>query len=323
MTAILRDAPDVLLKQAALNCVDQISENFGKKDRTAIAKAAEVVSSEQCLGHADDRLCTLALLCLASMVEVLEQTIIPILPGALPRACEHLRKSLQKNIENEELHNAVYSFLSALLVHVPWIISGGYLDSILKLSFESSNADMGGLCDHNRRKALQLLAKQTNVKDLLVALEKDWTIAVTEGPQVSTLLPQNDSLLMRFQAVKESLDILSLAIAKQPKSMIVNNSSTLSSIFMRAFDSRRIQFSPRMEVSYEDEEVQATEMTISDVAIKMIYKMNDATFRPLFISLLEWASTGLPKSDKKGRRLRLTSLFTFLETFFSTLKVRA
>lgn len=129
-------------------------------------------------------------------------------------------------------------------------------------------------------------------------------------------------MLTHVQAVKEHLSVLSGAIEKQPKSVIVNNSSTLTGIFLRAFDLRRIQFSPRTEESYDNDEVEVAETAVNGVAIKMIYKMNDTTFRPLFTRLLQWASTSLPKSDKKGRRLRLTTLFTFLEAFFDTLKVR-
>lgn len=322
LTIIITKAPEVLLKLAALECVDQISERFGKKNIGAIADAAKVISSAQCLGHADNRLCTLALLCLTSMVEVLDQDILPILPEALPRAYEHLRKSIDEGIENERLHNAVYTFISALLMHVPWIITGGYLDSILKLSYESSNAEMGQSCDYSRKETLQLFAKQTNAKDLFLALERSWSAAVTEGPQVGTLCSVQDLMVTNdSQAVMECLDILSIAIEKQPKSSIVGNSTTLSGIFMGAFDLRRIVSTAQIENDYDDEEIEMVETAIGDVAIKMVYKLNDATFRPLFASLLEWASTGLPKRDKQGQRLRLTSLFAFLQIFFGGLKV--
>lgn len=52
----------------------------------------------------------------------------------------------------------------------------------------------------------------------------------------------------------------------------------------------------------------------------MIYKLNDATFRPIFSSLVEWATSGLPKKDKLGRALRLQTLYGFMVEFFSNLK---
>jgi U3 small nucleolar RNA-associated protein 10 len=56
------------------------------------------------------------------------------------------------------------------------------------------------------------------------------------------------------------------------------------------------------------------------VALKMIYKFNDAAFRPIFVRLMEWASSGLPKKDSAGRILRLQSVFAFLAVFFGNLK---
>jgi len=324
LTNVLAEAKEVLLKLAALECVDQISERFGKKNKRAVADAARVISGAQCLGHADNRLSTLATLCLASMAEILDQDIIPILPEALPRAYEHLRKSIKEGTEDQRLHNAVYTFISALLMHVPWIITGGNLDSILKLSYESSNADMGQLCDLSRRDSLQLLAKQTNAKDLFVALERSWASAIAEGLQVCILPAVSDVTMTNCsQAVKECLEVLSVAIEKQPNSVIVKNSSTLSGMFTKAFDLRRIVSTAQVDENYDDEVIQEVETATGTVAIKMIYKLNDATFRPLFTNLLEWASTGLPKSEKQGKILRLTSLFTFLQIFFSSLKVCA
>lgn len=51
----------------------------------------------------------------------------------------------------------------------------------------------------------------------------------------------------------------------------------------------------------------------------MIYKFNDATFRPIFSNLIEWASS-LPKKEKVGRALRLQSIYSFMAVFFDNLK---
>jgi U3 small nucleolar RNA-associated protein 10 len=62
------------------------------------------------------------------------------------------------------------------------------------------------------------------------------------------------------------------------------------------------------------------ETQVNEVAIKMIYKFNDATFRPIFSNLVEWASTSLPKKDEVGRNLRLHSIYGFMAVFFDNLK---
>lgn len=62
------------------------------------------------------------------------------------------------------------------------------------------------------------------------------------------------------------------------------------------------------------------EADVNEVAIKMIYKFNDATFRPIFSNLVEWAASSLPKKDKAGRNLRLQSIYGFMTVFFDNLK---
>lgn len=62
------------------------------------------------------------------------------------------------------------------------------------------------------------------------------------------------------------------------------------------------------------------ESIVNEVAIKMIYKFNDSTFRPIFAKLVEWASTSLPKKDRKGRTARLRSMYGFMEVFFDNLQ---
>ena len=91
---------------------------------------------------------------------------------------------------------------------------------------------------------------------------------------------------------------------------------------LKVFDLRRVQFCPRSDETYEEDEVEDVETHANDVAIKMIYKLNDTIFRPFFIELTEWATHGLPEKDKLGKMMRLTAFYKFLGTFFGTLKVR-
>lgn len=62
------------------------------------------------------------------------------------------------------------------------------------------------------------------------------------------------------------------------------------------------------------------EEAINDVGLKMVYKLNDAAFRPIFSQLVEWASSGLAKSDTVGVTLRQQSVYGFLYRFFDNLK---
>lgn len=130
---------------------------------------------------------------------------------------------------------------------------------------------------------------------------------------------------MRKQAVKEYLEILGLAIDNSPKSMIVKQAATLRDLLLRLFDLRRIQLTPPTEDSYSADEIEEVEDGINESAIAIVYKLNDATFRPLFSRILEWTSLSDLKQDKdtatKAILHRQTTWYRFLLKFFDTLKV--
>lgn len=101
--------------------------------------------------------------------------------------------------------------------------------------------------------------------------------------------------------------------------MVTKYSPVLSKIFQNAFDLRR-QWTAADDERFSIDAMSEIEADVNDVAIKMIYKFNDATFRPIFSNLVEWAASSLPKKDKLGRNLRLQSIYGFMALFFDNLK---
>ncbi|KFY45497.1 hypothetical protein V494_00917 [Pseudogymnoascus sp. VKM F-4513 (FW-928)] len=302
LTAIIRESGDILYKHIAVTCVDKIAEKYGKKDLDAVAVAAETIAGEKCLGQDDERLQVMSLLCLASLVDILREGIVSVLPIAIPAALKYMAKTVEEGGQNDKLHNAGYAFINALVEHLPYMISGSYLDTFLVISNKSAEAELEVEADESRIACLDLAAKQIEAKNMFTALQKNWPIAAECG----TI------------ALREFLDILSTAIDKHTKATVTKHSPILSTIFLSAFDLRR-QWT-ESEADINEDEISEIENLVNSVAIKMIYKFNDSTFRPIFANLLEWASTGLPKKDTTGRLLRLRSIFTFTTLFFTHLK---
>ncbi|KAG9232555.1 hypothetical protein BJ875DRAFT_74427 [Amylocarpus encephaloides] len=302
LTAIIRESKDTLYKHTAVACIDKISEKYGKKDLEAVSAAAETIASSHCLGQSDDRLRVMALLCLASLVEILREGVVSVLPSAIPKALEYMELSLEVESEAQQLHNAGYAFISALAQHLPYMISGAYLAKLLQISNVSSETDLGDDADESRIECLQLCAKQLDAKSLFTTLEKNWDSASSKGPI----------------AIREYVEILNIAIEKHPKTTVTKYAAILAKIFQNAFDLRRQQAA--LEDGFDIETVAELESEINEVTIKMVYKFNDATFRPIFANLVEWASSSLPKGDKTGKDLRLQSLYGFVTVFFDKLK---
>ena len=184
LTAIIRESSDILYKHTAVACVDKISEKYGKKDIEAVAAAAQTIASEHCLGQEDARLRVMALLCLASLVEILREGIIPVLSVAITKALDYIEQSLQEDEEDLKLHNAAYSFISALVHRLPYMISGAYLDKLLLTSYESAETELDEESDESRIQCLQLAAKQVDAKSMFGALAHSWDNAAQSGSLV-------------------------------------------------------------------------------------------------------------------------------------------
>lgn len=123
-----------------------------------------------------------------------------------------------------------------------------------------------------------------------------------------------------MKAILEFLDILGIAIGKHSKSAIAKNAALLSSIFLKTFDLRRRMYAAGKGGELVDRQVAKVEDVVNEKALQMVYKLNDAAFRPVFVQMVEWAASGLPKKDQAGRVRRQLSVFGFLQFFFGQLK---
>lgn len=103
--------------------------------------------------------------------------------------------------------------------------------------------------------------------------------------------------------------------------MIIKYSETLGWLFLKMFDLRHIQLSPPTEDSYTAKEIEEVEAEVNEAAIAMIYKLNDATFRPLFMRISDWTNATMSKKEGESRLHRQTTWYGFLMQFFQTLKV--
>ena len=184
LSDLIVKSPDRLLQLSALTCIDRISEIYGRKNTAIIEAAMTVVSGEFCLGSTDKELEVAGLLCLSTSVEVLGDEFTSHLPGTLKTTLGLLSSSISTATRSTRLHNACYSFLAALLLHMAWMVTGPSLDSILQVSHDSADTDMDEECISERRTTLRLMAKRIEAKECLATLDRTWIHAVNRGPTV-------------------------------------------------------------------------------------------------------------------------------------------
>ena len=181
----MMESTNLSLKHTALSVVDSISEKYGKSDLAAARDAVMIIAGDQMLGRDEASIRIASLLCLATMVEVLRDSFMPFIPAVFPKALYYLNTSITDDAKDHRLHIAVYSFMSALLLYIPWVITGAYLERVLVNSYESANSKMGGDCDRERSEALQLIARQIEPQVVYVGMGQTWTRAMSQGPNVS------------------------------------------------------------------------------------------------------------------------------------------
>ena len=184
ITDVMQSSSSTAVKRSALACVDSILDKYGRKEPETVAAAAKIIVGASGLGHTDARLHLLALFCLVSCVEVLGAGIIPILPQAFPKALEYLGSSVHEDGEEGKVQTAVFSFVEALLDHVPWMITGSFLDKLLRLLQQAAEGDCAAEVGESRRQLFQSMAKQMDAKECFAAVERNWSHAVQAGPDV-------------------------------------------------------------------------------------------------------------------------------------------
>lgn len=181
LTAVIRDSNDIIYKHTAVGCVDKISEKYGRKDLETVSAAAETIASDNCLGQDDQRLRVISLLCLASLVDVLQDGIVPVLPSAIPKALVYLKESLVADGLQEGLHNSVYAFFTALAEHIPYMVSEAYLVQLMSASNLSAEASWSAEGENARKQCFEFLCKKVDAKVMFHALEKNWAPATSAG----------------------------------------------------------------------------------------------------------------------------------------------
>lgn len=174
----------MLVKHTAIACLDTIIEKYGKKDTEGILAAIHIVAGSHGIGHSDRRIQIISLLCLTSAVEILGPDTVPLIPGALSVALNHLEASVVEDEKVVGLHNAVYSFLDALCVHLPWIMTTDYYDRILRLSHKSAEAGLDDSANENRLHVLRTIVRQVAAKDYFAAIKRTMADAIATGPLV-------------------------------------------------------------------------------------------------------------------------------------------
>ncbi|KAF2677663.1 hypothetical protein K458DRAFT_377975 [Lentithecium fluviatile CBS 122367] len=284
----LQWSEDLDAKRVVLGCIESIVARFGKKDTSAVATVAQTVAGAQSLSNGDNGVRILSLLCLTSVIDVLEDDAISLLPEVLPKAFDYLGAAIED--ENTALHNAVYALLSNTVQRLGFMFSRDYLVPVLKLSQQSAVGALDVECDETRKQFYQIVSQHLEAQEVFTTIKSTWPDAIEQG----------------FEATEEQLALILSTVESQTKAKLVKTSSTLFSLLLSVFKLR--DATKGLTEEFDDRTVAQLEGTLVKATLSMTLKLNDATFRPFFAQLVDLAA------------MTSVTFYKFLTAFFDKFK---
>ena len=289
------------LRLNAVVCIDRICEDFGKIDLQATFKSAQVIL--RCLQEQDTLMRALAMHCLASMVEVLQGQYIPLLQASLLATSGFLNEVIDSPAKELRLHNAAFALIISVIENIAYMIAPDALKIQLRHAQSSAAAQLGDQANENRQQFYRVAAEKIEVNVLFSAASATWSHATCKG----------------FTALHELITLLQASLDLQPKPTVSKHARTLLNAFLTFFDLRRTISSDPSARNITDEQLLSLEREAIALLLSLILKVNDATFRPFFVQLVEWTAD-LPRADATGKEHRQITLFHFVHSMSERLK---
>jgi U3 small nucleolar RNA-associated protein 10 len=288
---------------SAIICIDKISKRFGKKDPSKILPAARVLVGDHGIGSNSPRIRITSLLTLASMVDILREDMLEYIPTTLQRCYHLLAANIGSQTRDTTLHRASFALINSITEHLPFILSGDLLDNAFRLAQMSTAVELDE-SDDSRDQFYRTVARKIGASEVFSLLQRNYSWA-------------------KMQSHSAMLDYYNLAkyvVELHSKKEVLKNSNTLFQFIGEAFELRSFSVASDKEIRIAPQEAENLEIMAIDIALAAVLKINDATFRPFFIQLVEWASwksTGTSRSSMS----KAITLFQFLKALLAHLKV--
>ncbi|KAM4828879.1 HEAT repeat-containing protein 1 [Thomomys bottae] len=282
-------------RQTALYTLKLLCKNFGAENQEhfvpVLTTAVALIAPEQ---EEEKNVLGSALLCIAEVASTLEALAIPQLPSLMPSLLAAV-KSTSQLVHSEVCLLSALAALHKVVETLPHFISP-YLEGILcqVIHLEKVTREMGS-------------ASQASIR--LTSLKK--TLATRLAPRV--LLPAINKTYKEIRRTWKDrmgpfMSILQEHVGVMKKEELLSHQSQLTTFFLEALDFRA-------QHSENDlQEVGEAEGHIIACLVAMVVKLSEATFRPLFFKLFDWAKT------ENAPRDRLLTFFNLADRVADKLK---
>ncbi|XP_029184672.2 HEAT repeat-containing protein 1-like isoform X2 [Acropora millepora] len=279
-----RDAQEsVINRQTALYSLKLLSRLLAKDHpnqfKDVMSTTIEVFSAKD----TNVQVVSSALLCVAEVVGGLKAHAIPFLPQFVPTVIKLIKR-------NEKDRNSLLSLcgvtaLSKVTVSLPHFLSPYLVDILFQVTRLSSEG-----CGGDNQVGHIELAKHASVddqlKERLILLRK--SIAQNVAPRVLISAVSecyHKVIAQQKEQVATLMILLAECVTVMKKDDVKTYQSNLLNLFLEALDFR-------VQCNQEEDEnlIDKTEGKVIEAFMCLVIKLSEASFRPMFFRLIDWAT---------------------------------
>lgn len=290
------DSEDLL--QMSFDALDRIVAKYWEHfDPKELLKLLDIVVGPKGLNHPNVDILVSSVGVINSVCSAIGARSIGHFSKIIPVLFSKFESSLSEDSSASEddskmIQISTFALVANLVQRLPAFMASS-LVKILKLSFIST------IDVDTRYRVLESLAQHIDSKKLLKAYTEAWSFAVNANW---------DSINLFIV----SLDNLIGSVERRVVSSLANS---LIGFLLKAFEARTLGTE-----KYDANTYNRIEMSLVKTGLHIVMKLNDKTFRPLFVRMVRWAIDGEDSSPELDSIQRRVIFFKFVSKMFGSLK---
>ncbi|KAI9477335.1 hypothetical protein BX667DRAFT_496444 [Coemansia mojavensis] len=273
----------VACQQAALLCVATAARRFASQRPTQFAEIVGLVSSAHSLGSVHAAVASAALAALAVLCDRLGPRLIPALPTYLPAVLKRLHEAVTQlgTEDNLAVAASALSAVQAIVENMGAFLAPSLSPLLACLLSPSLRADA---YDSEDELAALRVQVQTKSEDVLRAMANNVPARQLLPAQVAFFqreLARADASALSVAAVLSFAGRTATALSR---SSVGQFHKQLFKLCLAAADIARNPLVPQADA-------EALEQAALDALLRLVVRLSETQFRPLFLAFVDWATT--------------------------------
>lgn len=286
------------LLQMSFDALDRIVAKYWEHfDPKELIKLLDIAVGPKGLNHSDVDILVASVGVINSICSAIGARSIGHFSKIIPVLFDKFETSISNDSNASEddskmIQVSTFALIANLVQRLPAFMTSS-LVRILKLSF-ISNIDVD-----TRYRVLEALGRHIDPKKLLKAYTESWSYAVTSN----------------WDSINLYIVSLDNIVGSVERRVVSSLAGSLVGFLLKAFEARTLGTE-----KYDSNTYNRIEMSLIKSGLQIVMKLNDKTFRPLFVRMVRWAIDGEGCSSEFDIIQRRVIFFKFVSKMFGSLK---